>query len=58
MGAKVVALESDPGAAEDGGRSVSAARICDRGALDSGAPKLAPFDVIVIEGAFSLSPRR
>jgi protein-L-isoaspartate(D-aspartate) O-methyltransferase len=58
MGAKVVALESDPDA-------VAAARqaLADRqniviveGPLDSGAAELGPFDVIVVEGAFRISP--
>jgi protein-L-isoaspartate(D-aspartate) O-methyltransferase len=58
MGAKVVALESDPDA-------VAAARqaLADRqniviveGPLDSGAAELGLFDVIVVEGAFRISP--
>ena len=58
MGAKVVALESDPGAAvaarqEFAGRAkVSVVE----GALDAGAADLAPFDVIVVEGAFRVAP--
>lgn len=58
MGAKVVLLESDAGAAE-----VAKAELHGRanvvvvvGALDSGAADLAPFDLIVVEGAFGRSP--
>ncbi len=58
MGAKVAALESDPGA-------VAAARELLRGRqgvtvregpLEAGAADLAPFDVIVVEGAFRVYP--
>ena len=58
MGAKVVALESDPGAA-------AAARTLLKdqpnvtvaeGPLEAGAESLGPFDVIVVEGAFRVSP--
>ena len=58
MGAKVVALESDPGAAATareliaGGKNVAVAE----GALPAGAPDLGPFDIIVIEGAFRVAP--
>jgi protein-L-isoaspartate(D-aspartate) O-methyltransferase len=58
MGAKVVMLESDAGAAAAARRELS-----DRsdvtvieGALDAGMQDLAPFDVIVVEGAFRVSP--
>jgi protein-L-isoaspartate(D-aspartate) O-methyltransferase len=58
MGAEVIALESDTGAAgaarqELAGRAkVSVVE----GALDAGAADLAPFDVIVVEGAFRVEP--
>jgi protein-L-isoaspartate(D-aspartate) O-methyltransferase len=58
MGAKVVLLESDMGAAE-----VAKAELHGRanivvivGALDKGAADLGPFDLIVVEGAFGVSP--
>jgi protein-L-isoaspartate(D-aspartate) O-methyltransferase len=56
MGAKVVLLESDAGAA-DWARS----ELHDRasvvvGPLDSGAAGLGPFDLIVVEGAFGVFP--
>ena len=60
MGAKVVALESDSGAAaaakqELRGRpNVSVVE----GPLDAGAADLGPFDVIVVEGAFEVWPER
>ncbi len=58
MGAKVVALESDPGAASAArellsGRQGVAVR---EGSLQAGASDLAPFDVIVVEGAFRVYP--
>jgi protein-L-isoaspartate(D-aspartate) O-methyltransferase len=58
MGAKVVMLESDLGAA-------AAARVEFKsranivvvdGPLDRGAPDRGPFDLIVVEGAFAVSP--
>lgn len=58
MGAKVVALESDLGAADAarrllaGSQDVSVAE----GPLPTGAAQLGPFDVIVMEGAFRTSP--
>ena len=58
MGAKVVALESDAGAAA-AARSELAGRtdvIVVEGALAAGAASLGPFDVIVVEGAFHISP--
>ena len=58
MGAKVVALESDPGAAKAAGEALAGAGIdLIEGPLETGAPKLAPFDVIVIEGAFRTAPK-
>ena len=58
MGAKVVALESDAGAA-----AAAQAELADRpniivmvGPLDKGAAELGPFDLIVVEGAFQVSP--
>ncbi len=56
MGAKVVLLESDAGAAE-----AARAELHDRvkvvtGSLDKGAADLGPFDLIVVEGAFGISP--
>lgn len=58
MGAKVVALESDP-AAVAAARETLAGRagvIVIQGPLPQGAPSHAPFDVIVVEGAFRVSP--
>jgi len=58
MGAKVVALESDPGAAA-AARELLAGRenvTVVQGPLDSGARNLGPFDVIVVEGAFRVAP--
>ena len=58
MGAKVVMLESDAGAAEaartelHGRKSVVVAV----GPLDGGAAGLGPFDLIVVEGAFGVVP--
>jgi protein-L-isoaspartate(D-aspartate) O-methyltransferase len=58
MGAKVVLLESDAGAAE-----VAKSELHNRanvtvvvGPLDSGAAALGPFDLIVVEGAFGVFP--
>jgi protein-L-isoaspartate(D-aspartate) O-methyltransferase len=58
MGAKVVALESDPGAAEAARTALSGREgvTIVRGPLDSGAAELAPFDLIVVEGAFRIPP--
>jgi protein-L-isoaspartate(D-aspartate) O-methyltransferase len=58
MGAKVVMLESDAGAAEAAkaelrGRANIAVVV---GALDRGAVGLGPFDLIVVEGAFGVAP--
>jgi protein-L-isoaspartate(D-aspartate) O-methyltransferase len=58
MGAKVVALESDPGAAAVA-RDLLGPRAgvtVIEGPLPAGAPAQAPFDVIVVEGAFRVSP--
>jgi protein-L-isoaspartate(D-aspartate) O-methyltransferase len=58
MGAKVVALESDAGAA-----AAARAELKGRGnivviecPLDKGAAGLGPFDVVVVEGAFQVYP--
>jgi protein-L-isoaspartate(D-aspartate) O-methyltransferase len=60
IGANVVALESDAGAAAAAraGLSGRANAIVIEGPLDEGAAKLGPFDVIVIEGAFQIAPER
>lgn len=58
MGAKVVALESDPGAAA-AARELLAGRenvTVVEGPLPDGAAHLGPFDVIVVEGAFRVQP--
>lgn len=57
MGAKVVALESDAGA-DDAAAVVLQGSGIERvlGPLDKGAPASAPYDVIVIEGAFRVAP--
>ncbi len=58
MGAKVVALESDAGAAAAAqavlGDPPNIAVIV--GPLDKGAAQLGPFDLIVVEGAFQVFP--
>lgn len=58
MGAKVTALESDPGAAAAAREELSGRQniVVVRGPLDTGAANLGPFDVIVVEGAFRMSP--
>jgi protein-L-isoaspartate(D-aspartate) O-methyltransferase len=60
MGAKVVLLESDAGAAE-----AAKAELHNRvnvsvvvGPLDSGAAALGPFDLVVVEGSFGVFPDR
>jgi protein-L-isoaspartate(D-aspartate) O-methyltransferase len=58
MGAKVVMLESDPGAvaaarAELKGRTNIAVV---EGPLDHGAADRGPFDLVVVDGAFAVSP--
>jgi len=58
MGAKVVALESDSGAAT-AARALLAGReraTVVEGELPAGAAQLGPFDVIVVEGAFKVRP--
>jgi protein-L-isoaspartate(D-aspartate) O-methyltransferase len=60
MGAKVVLLESDAGAAEAAKTElhshVNATVVV--GPLDSGAAALGPFDLIVVEAAFGVFPHR
>ncbi len=58
MGAKVVALESDPGAAAAARELLAGLENVTvvHGPLDSGAQKLGPFDLIVVEGAFQVPP--
>ena len=58
MGAKVVALESDPGAVAAARELLSGLEKVTvvHGLLDSGAQNLGPFDLIVVEGAFQISP--
>jgi protein-L-isoaspartate(D-aspartate) O-methyltransferase len=58
MGAKVVALESDPGAAAAARSELTGqANIAVvEGPLNEGAAELGPFDLIVVEGAFRVFP--
>ncbi len=58
MGAKVVLLESDVGAAEAAKTELHnrASVTVVVGPLDSGAADLGPFDLIVVEGAFGVYP--
>ena len=58
MGAKVAALEFDPGAAEAAREALSGRENVTvvHGPLDSGAKALDPFDVIIVEGAFQVAP--
>jgi len=58
MGAKVVALESDAGATAAARETFAGNENATvvQGALQSGAEKLGPFDLIVVEGAFRVSP--
>jgi protein-L-isoaspartate(D-aspartate) O-methyltransferase len=58
MGAKVVALESDPGAAAAARELLSGLEKVTvvHGPLDTGAKTLGPFDLIVVEGAFRVPP--
>ena len=58
MGAKVVLLESDSGAAEAAKTELHnrASVTVVVGPLDSGAAALGPFDLIVVEGAFGVFP--
>lgn len=58
MSAKVVALESDPGAVA-AARTLLSGRdgvTVREGPLAAGAADLGPFDVIVVEGAFRIQP--
>jgi protein-L-isoaspartate(D-aspartate) O-methyltransferase len=58
MGAKVVALESDAGAAAAARAELKGRDniVVIEGPLDKGAGELGPFDVIVMEGAFQVYP--
>ncbi len=58
MGAKVVLLESDSGAAAAARELLSSREnvTVAHGPLDSGAQRLGPFDLIVVEGAFRVPP--
>jgi len=58
MGAKVVMLESDAGAATAARTELNgrANVVVAEGSLDRGAPNRGPFDLIVVEGAFGISP--
>jgi protein-L-isoaspartate(D-aspartate) O-methyltransferase len=58
MGAKVVALESDAGAAAaaKAGLKGRGNIVVIEGPLDKGAGELGPFDLIVMEGAFQACP--
>jgi protein-L-isoaspartate(D-aspartate) O-methyltransferase len=56
MGAKVVLLESDVGAAEAAKSELHNHVSVVSGPLDSGAAALGPFDLIVVEGAFGVLP--
>jgi protein-L-isoaspartate(D-aspartate) O-methyltransferase len=58
MGAKVVVLESDVGAAEAAKAELHrrANIVVAVGPLDSGAAGLGPFDLVVVEGAFGIAP--
>jgi protein-L-isoaspartate(D-aspartate) O-methyltransferase len=58
MGAKVVLLESDAGAAEAAKVELHKHVNVVTGPLDTGASALAPFDLIVVEGAFGVRPDR
>jgi protein-L-isoaspartate(D-aspartate) O-methyltransferase len=58
MGAKVVLLESDAGAAEVAKAELHNHVNVIAGPLDSGAAALGPFDLIVVEGAFGVLPDR
>ncbi len=57
MGAKVVLLESDAGAAEAAKTELhNRVNVRGLGPLDSAAAALGPFDLIVVEGAFGVFP--
>jgi len=58
MGAKVVALESDPGAVAAAREALSGDQSVEivEGSLAAGAPSKAPFDVIIAHGGFEVAP--
>jgi protein-L-isoaspartate(D-aspartate) O-methyltransferase len=56
MGAKVVMLESDSGAAAAARVEIGGKANVVEGPLDRGADNRGPFDLIVVEGAFAVSP--
>jgi protein-L-isoaspartate(D-aspartate) O-methyltransferase len=58
MGAKVVMLESDVGAADAAKAELKGRSnvVVVEGPLDAGAASLGPFNLIVVEGAFGVSP--
>jgi protein-L-isoaspartate(D-aspartate) O-methyltransferase len=58
MGAKVILLESDAGAAEAAKAELHNHVNVIAGPLDSGAAALGPFDLIVVEGALGVFPER
>jgi protein-L-isoaspartate(D-aspartate) O-methyltransferase len=58
MGANVVALESDAGAVGAARKALAGSLVEGiEGALDRGSQAHAPFDVIVVEGAFRIAPK-
>ncbi len=59
MGAKVVALESDAGAAASARQELAGRPNVEvvEDPLDAGAANLGPFDVSVVEGAFRICPK-
>ena len=59
MGAKVVALELDAGAAAAAREELAGRPNVEvvEGPLDAGASHLGPFDVIIVEGAFRICPK-
>src|SRR5271165_2478015 len=59
IGAKVVALESDAGAAAAAREELAGRPNVEvvEGPLDAGVAHLGPFDVIVVEGAFRIFPK-
>jgi protein-L-isoaspartate(D-aspartate) O-methyltransferase len=56
LGAQVVAIESDAGAAEAAKAALAGSVEVVVGDLAAGAPSKAPYDVIVINGAFEVLP--
>jgi len=58
MGAQVVLLESDPGAAAAARAELKSRAniVVVEGPLENGAADRGPFDLIVVEGAFAVSP--